>query len=307
VLGPRGDNQEYAGPDFEALEYLVSSYGPALEAARRSTLDAQYAALVMKLFQGMPQKTMNQYSLEDVSYVVAKAIALATVSCTEIWLADEEDGQQVVRPAVRIGTGPLLLAGERVAIDQLRDGGRVACFVSWPGTPHWFDHIPVKKQDECAGNPEGEAPQHAFPFAWLPLLHGDHMAGVIILTYPQPHVFSLREQRLLQLCVQQYAGLFKQAQIIHQLQAASVQQHEQELLQERVALDAATALYRPLSRFEGYVDLLHTSGQLLSLDGQHDCFDRAERAVADLLLRVNEMIVSVSIEQQHVSDAQERE
>jgi len=297
VLGPRGDTLEYAGPDFEALECLLASYGPALEAARRSTLDAQYAALMMKLFQGMPQKTMNHCSLQDVSHAVAKAIALATASCTEIWLADEEDGQHVVRLGVRIGTGPLLLASERVASDQLRDGGRVACFVSWPGTPDWFEQGPVKKRAGCAGDTEGEAPQHAFPFAWLPLRHGDHMAGVLILTYPQPHVFSLREQRLLQLCVQQYAGLFKQAQLIHHLQAASAQQHEREHLQEQSVLDATKALYRPLLIFEGYVDLLHTSGQLLSIDGQNDCFDRAERAVEDLLLQVNEMIERVSMEQ----------
>jgi len=309
VLGPRGDRQAYAGPDFEALESLLSSYGPSLEAARRSALDAHYAALMMKLFQGMPQQTVNQSSLADITHAMAKAIALATASGTEIWLADdeEEEGQQYVRLGVRIGTGPLLLAGDRVALAQLRDGGRVACFASWPGTPDWLGQVPVMKKARIVGASESGVKHDAFPFAWLPLLHGDHMGGVLILTYPRPHVFSLREQHLLQLCVQQYAGLLKQAQIIHHLQAASVQQHEREHRQEQAVLDATTALYRPLSLVEGYVDLLDTSGHLLSPDGQTECLDRAGQAVGDLLLRVNAMIEHHVREQQHRSDANERE
>ncbi len=133
------------------------------------------------------------------------------------------------------------------------------------------------------------------------------MLGVLILTYPQPHVFSLREQHLLHLCVQQYAGVFKQAQMIHQLQVTSVQQHEREHRQEQAVLDATTALYRPLSLFEGYIDLLATSGHLLSPDGQTECLDRAGQAVEDLLLRVNAMIERNMREQQHCSDAKERE
>jgi len=303
VLGPRGDTQVYAGPDFEALEFILSRYGPALEAARLSTLDAQYAALVMKIFQGMPQKTVDQ----DVSHTVAKAIASATASCTEIWLTDEEEGKQVLRLGVRVGTGPPLLAGDQVAFDQLRDGGRNTCFASWPGTLHWVDLDPLMKRVGFASDTAGEVPRHSFPFAWLPLLYGDHMLGVLILLYQGPHVFSSREQHLLQLCVQQYAGLFKQAQIIHCLQAAARRQHERECVQEQSVLEATAALYRPLTTFEGYVDLLQNFGPSLPPDVRKECLERAQRASENLLLVVNGMIQRGFMEQQWYSDAKERE
>ncbi len=303
VLGPRGDTQAYAGPDFEALEFILSCYGPALEAARLSTLDAQYAALVMKIFQGMPQKTVNQ----DVSHTVAKAIAAATASCTEIWLTDEEEGQQILRLDVRIGTGPLLLAGDRITFDQLRDGGRSACFASWPGTPHWVELVPLRKRVGFADDTAEEVPQHSFPFAWLPLLHGDHLLGVLILLYQSPHVFSPREQHLLQLCVRQYTGIFKQAQIIHHLQAVAAQQHELESVQEQSVLEATASLYRPLTTFEGYIDLLQNFGQPLPPDVRKDCLERAQLASEDLMLLVNSMIQSGFMEQQRRSDTKERE
>ena len=307
ALGPRGDTQAYAGPDFEVLENLLASYGSALEVARLAALDAQYAALVMKLFQGMPQNIRKQFSLEEVSQAVGKAIASATASGTDIWLAEEEEGQPVLRLSVRVGTGPHLLTGHRVALEHLCDGGRSACFASWPGTLHWFEHLPVKQRTGDADDAGRAVPDHAFPFAWLPLLHGGHMAGVLILTYPQPHVFSLREQHLLHLCVQQYAGIFKQAQLIQQLQRVAAQQHEREQRQEQAIQNAMMALYRPLTLFEGYVDLLHTSGQSLSADEQHEYFDRAGRAVADLVLKVSEMMENVAIEQSPMSDGKERQ
>ena len=307
MLGPRGDTQAYAGPDFEALEYLLASSGPALDAARLAALDAQYAALVMKLFQGMPQNIGKQISLEGLSQAVARAIASATASCTDIWLLDEEEGQLVLRLNVRVGSGPHLLVDHRVAIDDLRDGGRVTCFASWPGTAHWFEHGPVKQRVGDADDTKAEDSQQSFPFAWLPLLHGDHMVGVLILTYPHPHVFSLREQHPLHLCVQQYAGVFKQAQLIQQLQKMSAQQHGREQRQEQGVLDAITTLSRPLTLFEGYVDLLHASGHPLTADKQNEYLDRAERAVATLLLLVNEMSENGALEQPPLSDGTERQ
>src|SRR5437660_3088506 len=102
-------------------------------------------------------------------------------AAAEIWLYSRE--QDSLRRVIHTGQGPYLL--QQSWLGQMKDQ-------DWAT---WF----------CEGNmlaPRGYTPiclaqMIGAPFAWLPLCKGQKRLGLMVLTFPRPHNFSLEEKRVL--------------------------------------------------------------------------------------------------------------
>jgi hypothetical protein len=294
VLGPRGDGQMYAGPDFEILDFIFARYGPVFETARMYGLDGVYAALAMKLYQSMPlprkAEAADHYTtLEDVVQDYARVAATATSSGVEVWLVSPQEDIRTVLRTVRIGHSASLLADKNQEVVALLRAGEehtAPRFASWPGSPDWASLLPLCERtghgEDRGKNPE----QEAFPFAWLPLQRGDHLYGILTLTYTRPHVFSQREQHLLALFAHQCAATLESTQKTNSLKAADRQQKKQVQLRNRRLQDGLTTFRRPLALIEGYVDLLRKRNPVTPED-RDEWLQRTKRLSRELLRMID--------------------
>src|SRR6266487_4897424 len=106
VLGERGDQQPYAGPDFEIIQLILTRFSSLLETARLYARANQHAALLNSLYQASTMVGTTFQSVEEVASIYASVAASAALAGAEIWLYDQK--KSVLRSATAVGSGPYL-------------------------------------------------------------------------------------------------------------------------------------------------------------------------------------------------------
>lgn len=279
VLGARGDGQAYAGPDFAAIELIGRRYTPALETARLYALDSAHAALVMKLFTGLPQSTGGEFKTQvAVASEYTRVLASAASAGAESWLVGEEDGVRVLRRVLHVGPGPTLEMREPIWVEELRELTRLTpTFLTWQRSPGLLESLAR----------DGTHGRATFSCAWLPLLRGEELFGALVLNYARPHTFSPREQRLLALFANQCAAALENTRMLCDLDVARAREIEADRSQDQLLLAATRSLRLSLTTAGGYIEMVRLYGDRLSPETRSEFLASASRAANEMVLLVS--------------------
>jgi transcriptional regulator with GAF, ATPase, and Fis domain len=214
LLGERGDHQQYAGPDFEAIYLLFSRFSPVLETARLYEKANRHAAILNTLYTGSTINLSAFSSVEEVATAYTKVASEAVTASAEIWLYREKDKQ--LHCVTRQGTGPHLAQEETLLPAHVRN------WTSWFYEGESLD----TGQEVTADVPPCLAQTPNFPFAWLPLQKGLQQIGILAFTYARPHLFSHEEKRILAMFAVQCADALENTRMTIELRAAYERQQE---------------------------------------------------------------------------------
>ncbi len=272
ALGERGDHQQYAGPDFEAIHLVQSRFSPVLETARLYAQVSRHVAVLDALYSGLSTMGETFQSVEEITNVYTRVVAESIDAGAQTWLYDETD--RLLRPMIQRGSGPLLLSADAPISPQAGDWG--AWFYQ-DGNPHAW-------QGPLHEVPPSLPQTPGFPFAWLPLHGTQKPLGVLVLTYPRPHLFSQEEKRILGMFADQFAAALTNAIFTVQLRAAYERQKELDRLKDQFITTASHELRTPLSAVYGYLELLSTYNQTLSLEKRAEFLAKAYRGCDELTL-----------------------
>ena len=113
ILGRREAQEQYAGPDFEAIDLILSRFASILETARLYAQESRYVAILNTLYSASAMSSKVFQSTEDIAHTYAEIAAKATQTTAKIWLYDEKDG--LLRRTGSVGPGPLLTSWKHVA------------------------------------------------------------------------------------------------------------------------------------------------------------------------------------------------
>jgi signal transduction histidine kinase len=294
VVGARGDLEAYAGPDFEVIDLIISRFAPVLEIARSYARGSTYAALVMKLYTGMPKLSFDQYaSLEEVARSYARVAASATSSRAEVWLVGGAEGEQVLRPFLQIGTGPSLTGLDSLRVADLGDAARRSTFATWHPSQR-FSELILSRGGAAAPADDGGA----FPYALLPLVSAERLHGVLGLAYGRPHTFSEGEQRLLEVFAQQFATTLEGVKSALELGRAYTSQLEEDRLRDKLLQAASESLRVSLTTIGAYIELLGDQGQQLPPEARAEFLARSQRGASALALMINQLMDGVLLPQE---------
>src|SRR5207253_1916031 len=235
VLGERGDHQQYAGPDFEAINLILSRFSPVLETARLYEKASRHTAIRNTLYSAstMPIKAFE--TIEEVAAAYTRIAAEAVMAGAEIWLYHEQDGH--LYRVIHEGMGPHLVHQGHLTPSQERD---------------WFPWFyeggnPQAWQESSIDFPPCLPQAVYFPFAWIPLNRAQQHLGILALTYPRPHLFSHEEMRVLEMFASQCAVALENARITIELRAAYERQKELDRLKDQFIITASHELRKPLT------------------------------------------------------------
>ena len=290
VLGERGDHQQYAGPDFEAIHLIVGRFSPVLETARLYQHASRHVATLNTLYTGNAMLEKAYSSIEEVASAYTTVAAEAVGAGAEIWLHDKINGS--LRCVVHQGSGPCLIVQESIVALQETDW--FACFYDRGGSTE-----PERGTSTDIPSCLSQAPQ--LPFAWLPLSKGEQQYGILMLAYPRPHVFAPEEKRVLSMFANQCAAAMENAQITIELQAAYERLKELDRLKDQFIMTASHELRTPLTAVQGYIELLEQYNETLPESTRADFIAKAHRGCDELTLMVGNIMdashVPVDVEQ----------
>lgn len=293
ILGPRGDRQPYAGPDFEIIDLALSHYAPILETARLYRQASRHVEILNALY-GVATRLEKAYT--DVgeaaqAYTVAVADSLALGA--EIWLCDES--ASLLRRLSHEGAGPRLLDRERLELSETFRWESLY----YEGDSHHARQGTSEQVPACLPEPP------RFPFAWLPLKKGEHSYGFFVLTYGTPHIFSHEEKRILGMFADQCAAEMERVEMNAALRAAYERQKELDRLKDQFIMTASHELRTPLTAVQGFVELLATYGARLSDEERANFVAKAQRGCDELTLMVGNIMdasrVQIDVEQLHLA------
>jgi len=277
VLGERGDQQSYAGPDFEIAQLLLSRYSYLLETARLQQRSRQHATLLGDLYKASILSTEELPDLEKVADFFANIAAQAMNVGAEIWLYNRQE--QVLRYTTHVGGGPQLLTAQQVQ-------------------PHHDDWLPYyyvgqntyPLDDGSTDTPPCIAQKPSFPFVWLPLHKNEQRLGILVLTYPRTHLFFQEEIHVLEMFASQCAAALENTRITAELRIAYEHQKELDALKDQFIMTASHELRTPLTAVLGYIELLEEYNKTLDIDMRADFIAKAHRGCSELALMVNNIM-----------------
>jgi len=278
VLGERGDHQQYAGPDFEAIHLVLSRFSPVLETARLYERASRQAAILNTLYGAttMPIKAFE--TIEEVATAYTRIVAEAVIAGAEIWLYHEQDA--LLHRVIHEGIGPRLVHQDHLTPSQAMD---------W--SPWFYEAVsPEAQQDSSSAFPPCLPQAPNFPFAWIPLNRPQQHLGILALTYPRPHLFSHEEKRVLAMFTSQCAVALENARITIELRAAYEHQKELDRLKDEFIITASHELRTPLTAVQGYIELLATYNSTLEPDVRSDFIAKAHRGCDELTLLVGNIM-----------------
>ena len=278
VLGERGDHQQYAGPDFEAIHLVLSRFSPVLETARLYERASRQAAILNTLYGAttMPIKAFE--TIEEVATAYTRIVAEAVIAGAEIWLYHEQDA--LLHRVIHEGIGPRLVHQDHLTPSQAMD---------W--SPWFYEAVnPQAQQDSSSAFPPCLLQAPNFPFAWIPLNRPQQHLGILALTYPRPHLFSHEEKRVLAMFTSQCAVALENARITIELRAAYEHQKELDRLKDEFIITASHELRTPLTAVQGYIELLATYNSTLEPDVRSDFIAKAHRGCDELTLLVGNIM-----------------
>lgn len=290
LLGERGDHQQYAGSDFEAIYLLFSRFSPVLETARLYEKANRHAAILNTLYTGSTIDLSAFTSVEEVATAYTKVAAEAMAASAEIWLYCEKDKQ--LHCVARQGTGPHLAQGKTLLPVQVRD------WTSW----FYEGETLHTRQEVTTIVPPCLTQIPGFPFAWLPLQKGLQQIGMLVLTYARPHLFSHEEKRILAMFAVQCAEALENTRMTIELRAAYERQQELDLLKDQFIATASHELRTPLTAVQGYIELLANYDASLTPEIRADFVAKANRGCDELILMVGNIMDAshVQIDAQNV-------
>jgi len=277
VLGERGDQQSYAGPDFEIAQLLLSRYSYLLETARLQQRSRQHAILLGDLYKASILSTEELPDLEKVADFFANIAAQAMKVGVEIWLYNKQE--QVLRYTAHVGGGPQLLTAQQVR-------------------PHHDDWLPYyyvgqntyPLDDGSTDTPPCITQKPSFPFVWLPLHKNEQRLGILVLTYPRTHLFFQEEIHVLEMFASQCAAALENTRITAELRIAYEHQKELDALKDQFIMTASHELRTPLTAVLGYIELLEEYNKTLDIDMRADFIAKAHRGCSELALMVNNIM-----------------
>ena len=278
VLGERGDRQQYAGPDFEAMHHLLSRFAPVLETARLYVRASKHVAILDTLYSANAMPVKDFETIKDVAIAYAKIAAQATMASASIWLYNEQDC--MMHFIIQEGSGPHLLNQNQIQLSQETDW--LPCFYQGDS-----DRSQEDSSDEI---PACLLQTLCFPFVWIPLYRGNQPLGLLVLTYMHPHAFSQEEKRVLQMFASQCAVALENARITIELRTAYERQKELDKLKDQFIITASHELRTPLTAVLGYIELLAAYNSVLAENVRADFIAKARRACDELTLMVNNIM-----------------
>jgi signal transduction histidine kinase len=274
-LGERGDGQMYAGPDFEFVHLLLPRFSSMLETARLYVQASRHVAVLNALYSASARLERTYLQIEEAATAYATVAAEAMQAAAEIWLYIPE--RVVLHRAVHVGQGPALLTGEW--INQVQEQDWLTWFQEGSSQATPFRQVPCCLAHLCDQ-----------PFAWLPLCKGQRRLGVLLLSFPRPHVFSLEEKRILSMFARQCAAAMEHAQITIALRAAYERQKELDQLKDQFIMTASHELRTPLTAVQGYIELLNQYNDELSAETRTEFIEKAHRGCDELALMVGNIM-----------------
>ncbi|HEU5374327.1 MAG TPA: ATP-binding protein [Ktedonobacteraceae bacterium] len=277
-LGERGDSQAYAGPDLEAIDLLLSYFSSILETARLYVQASRHVTVLNALYSASARLERAYMSIEEVVDAYATVVAEAMQAAAEIWLYMPE--RVVLHRVVHVGQGPDLLQSEWIS--QVYEQDWSAWFQEGTGLPKTL--VRPRKTPTCLAHLSG------IPCAWLPLCKGQRRLGVLVLSFPRPHVFSLEEKRILGMFTRQCAAAMENAQITIALRAAYERQKELDRLKDQFIMTASHELRTPLTAVQGYIELLNQYNDELSAETRTEFIQKAHRGCDELALMVGNIM-----------------
>jgi signal transduction histidine kinase len=276
VLGERGDHQQYAGPDFEAIHLIFVRFSPVLETARLYAQASRHVAILNTLYGASTMPIEAFETLEEVATVYTKVAAEAVMAGAEIWLYHEAELQ--LRCVTHEGAGPPL-----VTLDTLTPSPDM----DWST---WFYQGESPEAGTSIDAPPCLPETPRFPFAWIPLKQGQAQIGILTLMYPRPHLFSHEEKRVLEMFASQCAAALENARITIELRAAYERQKELDQLKDQFIVTASHELRTPLTAVVGYIELLAAYNSTLAPDVRADFIAKAHRGCDELTLMVGNIM-----------------
>jgi signal transduction histidine kinase len=280
-LGERGDGQPYAGPDFEIIHLLLSHFSSILETARLYVQASQHVTVLNALYSASARLERNYLRIEEVALAYATVVAEAMQAAAEIWLYVPE--RVILHRVVHAGKGPYLLQHEWIG--QLQEQDWVA----------WFQEGDSPANPAYALARRGQTPTcleslAGSPLAWLPLCKGQRRMGVLVLSFPHSHVFSVEEKRVLGMFARQCAAAMENAQITIALRAAYERQKELDRLKDQFIMTASHELRTPLTAVQGYIELLSQFNDEIPVETRTEFIQKAHRGCDELALMVGNIM-----------------
>lgn len=284
VLGERSDHQQYAGPDLDAVQYLLARFAPALEAARLYAKGKRNASILQSLYGGNTLSVQSFTTVEDVARAYTRVAADAINAGAEIWLYTP--GSRELSRVAHEGNGPLL--AEQPCLTPSSERDWLSWFSDGEYSASWEQY--VQEAPPCLL----ETPR--FPLAWLPLLEGQKQRGVLALTYPRPHFFAQEERHVLGMFARQCAVAIENTSITLALREAYERQKALDQLKDLFVTTASHELRTPLTAVQGYIELLADFGPSLDAASQAEFLAKARRGCDELTLMVNNIMDASLVE-----------
>ncbi|MEO7018651.1 MAG: ATP-binding protein [Ktedonobacteraceae bacterium] len=277
-MGERGDSHAYAGPDLEALDLLLSHFSSILETARLYVQASRHVTVLNALYSASARLERAYLSIEEVVDAYANVVAEAMQAAAEIWIYLPE--RVILHRLVHAGQGPYML--EHEWISQLQEQDWSAWFQDGPGLS--------KSLMRSGQAPACLKPLAGTSYAWLPLCKGQRRLGVLLLSFPRPHVFSVEEKRILSMFARQCAAAMENAQITIALRAAYERQKDLDRLKDQFIMTASHELRTPLTAVQGYIELLNQYNDELSVEMRTEFIQKAYRGCDELALLVGNIM-----------------
>ena len=273
LLGELGDRQQYAGPDFEAIYMMLARFAPVIETARLYAEANRHAAQLDKLYSSNTLLLQSFKTIEDVAVLYTKIAAEATAAGAELLLYSKREN--VLYHVTSRGVGPKLIESAFLQPSEK----------DWSA---WFyaNESEQTEQESSSAMPSCLPQTLCSPVAWLPLLNGNERLGMLIITYPRPHIFSREEKRVLSMFANQFSVVLENSDITIKLRAAYERLKELDKLKDEFITTASHELRTPLTAVQGYIELLNDYNLTLSPTTRADFIAKAHRSCDELTLLV---------------------
>jgi len=293
VLGERGDQQPYAGPDLEAAHWLLNRFSPVLEAARLYERAHQNAALLNRLYHVSMMPGYAFKTIEEAARIYTRVAAESTTATAEIWLC--EDKNSVRRAAVVNAAGDFddqasLFKQDHLTLPRMND---------WQ--PYFFQGKDSALSSEvvlpsCLPSPPARA------FAWLPLQKDMRHLGILLIVYEGYHSFAREEMRVLEMFANQYVATLENVRMTNNLLEYNERLQEVDSLKDQFMTTASHELRTPLTTVAGYIELLNQYQGELPGEMRAEFIEKARRGCDELTLLINNITDAsqVSVDVEHI-------
>ncbi|BCL84035.1 hypothetical protein ccbrp13_65000 [Ktedonobacteria bacterium brp13] len=294
VLGERGDQQPYAGPDLEAAHWLLNRFSPVLEAARLYERAHQNAALLNRLYHVSMMPGYAFKTIEEAARIYTRVAAESTMATAEIWLCEGKNSVRraaVVNVAGDFDEQASLFKQDHLILPRMNDWQPY--FFRGEDSAHLSSEVVLPS---CLPSPPAKA------FAWLPLQKDMRHLGILMIAYDGYHSFAREEMRVLEMFANQYVATLENVRMTNDLLEYNERLQEVDSLKDQFMTTASHELRTPLTTVAGYIELLNQYQGELPGEMRADFIEKARRGCDELTLLINNITDAsqVSVDVEHI-------